>query len=420
MKKLISMIILLSMLVLTACSGIGNVADTTEHETNDDTTKSEAPDTTNEEKEPEPEPEPEPGPGDKNYKIVFESSFTDEDIQPAYDRVTGELCSLGVWFVCEDGNRISIVDDTGKVVADVSSCIGKGYSEIDYCSICGLITNHESYVDPITMELKADKALGHGGYSPDLFYDETTGEIFTYNITPEVQTDVEFAVVTLARRREPTQDEVEWFGCTYGYDLLHERNGIVVDGKLVVPCEYDGCIQYRNDVCALRKNGKWGYFNKEGKQILGLDYDPSSIKDWTGEIPYQASYGYIALCKDGKWAYATTAGELVTDFEFEEARPAFDRSAWVKRDGKWCVISFTCDNPGFVTVSEAEAERIVNEMYTDEAYDSVTVTNLHMKKSFYGAEGYAFSITRVFSGHANTFGCIVTPEGSIFSSNELK
>ena len=129
------------------------------------------------------------------------------------------------------------------------------------------------------------------------------------------------------------------------------KYGIANSNGLVVDCIYDdACMNIGSNIIALEKNGKWGYFNKDGTQIINFVCEPfeSKILDvmWLHtydneniQYPYLNSCGYIPVKINGQCGYYDTQGNEVIPFgTFEEVRPVHNCLAWVKKDGKWGVI----------------------------------------------------------------------------------
>lgn len=129
------------------------------------------------------------------------------------------------------------------------------------------------------------------------------------------------------------------------------RYGIADKNEIIIPCEYENaCMNIGNNIIALEKGGKWGYFDKNATKIIDFICEPfeSKVLDNTwrkaswdnGEMyPYLATNGYIPVKIDGKCGYYDTKGtEVIPCGTFEEVRPVHNGFAWVKKDGKWGVI----------------------------------------------------------------------------------
>ena len=85
-------------------------------------------------------------------------------------------------------------------------------------------------------------------------------------------------------------------------------------------------------VCGLsqvKKNGKVGYVNKKGIEIIKLQYDDG--------LPFNE--GYTAVKKGAKWLYLDSTGKAITDAIFEEALNFSHGMAAVSQNGKYGYIN---------------------------------------------------------------------------------
>ncbi|KAA9037185.1 WG repeat-containing protein [Ginsengibacter hankyongi] len=85
-------------------------------------------------------------------------------------------------------------------------------------------------------------------------------------------------------------------------------------------------------VCGLsqvKKNGKVGYVNKKGIEIIKPQYDDG--------LPFNE--GYTAVKKGTKWMYLDSTGKVVTDAVFEEALNFSNGMAAVAQNGKYGYIN---------------------------------------------------------------------------------
>ena len=73
-------------------------------------------------------------------------------------------------------------------------------------------------------------------------------------------------------------------------------------------CEEIG-VPTEDKLYAFMKNGKWGFVDSEGKEIISPEYDGAK----------SFSNGLAAVCKDGKWGFITKNNKLVIDYEFTDA-----------------------------------------------------------------------------------------------------
>ena len=109
--------------------------------------------------------------------------------------------------------------------------------------------------------------------------------------------------------------------------------------------KYDDHIGFGyNDLCSVKLNGKWGFIDKTGKEVVPLKYD-----DFYRPRPtvYQS---IIAAKLNGKWCFINGKGKVLTPLKYDDvvnlsywmtekvnyAEVPFKRDlANVKFDGKW-------------------------------------------------------------------------------------
>ena len=100
---------------------------------------------------------------------------------------------------------------------------------------------------------------------------------------------------------------------------------------------YENCILLNENIYAVKKNGKWGYRNKNNEEILSCKFMANS-SEGTDNVP--AFSGNLVTVKNENGAgYYDKNGKCVIQCgEFEEARSTQNGKAWVKKNGKWGVI----------------------------------------------------------------------------------
>jgi hypothetical protein len=99
---------------------------------------------------------------------------------------------------------------------------------------------------------------------------------------------------------------------------------------------------------ALEKDGKWGYVNSSGDEIISFNCD-EVFSSYNGEFsdseesghPYLFSDDIVAVSINYSFGYYDIDGNcLVRSTEFEQARPVHRGRAWVCTGGLWGVIGF--------------------------------------------------------------------------------
>ena len=61
---------------------------------------------------------------------------------------------------------------------------------------------------------------------------------------------------------------------------------------------FDGAGNFNEGFSAVKKDGKWGYINTKGEQIIECKFDDTNY----------FNEGFAAVKKDGKWGYVNTKG----------------------------------------------------------------------------------------------------------------
>ena len=337
------------------------------------------------------------------------------DIQPLMTYPDNIISAFGVSLLTTDQGGF-LIDYEGNTKAVLPN------NDFSYCSVCARITDHESAIDPVTYEITKD-IMGHDGVITQYIYDTAGGEIYTPDMGGYYPCEftLSYGVVQSGEKTEVAPDNL--FGMDYDI-TLNGTYGIVVNGKAVTDLDYTHAIPFDNGgVAALCRDGKWGYYNKEGVEILPHEYDGCIYAiDPTGngqgyDMPYSSSYGYIALCRDGKWGYSDTRGNMVTEFCFNNARPVHAGKAWVETDKGWGVISLN----GYTDDSTPEeAKEIlrqgIQELYERYSYYSTfSIVDIQQKEQtdpFYGTACCYFTLTEDDgNGYINATDYLVTDDG---------
>jgi len=119
---------------------------------------------------------------------------------------------------------------------------------------------------------------------------------------------------------------------------------------------YDGKNMYSEERCAVMMDGKWGFIDKDGKQVIDMQYQDAM--DFIG--------GLAAVKRNSKWGFINRSGHTVVPFIYEEVQP-FSSSglAAVKLNGKWgfvdmnhiVVVPFEYDDVSSFTFGIARAKK---------------------------------------------------------------
>lgn len=107
---------------------------------------------------------------------------------------------------------------------------------------------------------------------------------------------------------------------------------IAANGNILTPCRYSMII-HLDDECrlgAIEREGKWGYINTFGQEIVPCKYDTVSDRFYCGRAEVR---------RNGKSGFIDKYGEIVVQLQYDEVSFFWDDIAPVKKDGKWGLIN---------------------------------------------------------------------------------
>ena len=147
---------------------------------------------------------------------------------------------------------------------------------------------------------------------------------------------------------------------------------------------FDDARDFKEGFAAVKKDGKWGYINTKGEQIVECKFD--GVGDF--------NEGFAAVKKDDRWGYINTKGEQIVKCKFDGVGDFNEGFAAVKKDRKWGYIN-TKGYPAFFDKSKNEIEvvdkvidRSNNTFYLSRLGDKFGLLdenfNVIIKNSIYG------------------------------------
>ena len=95
-------------------------------------------------------------------------------------------------------------------------------------------------------------------------------------------------------------------------------------GEQIVECKFDYAYDFYEGFARVEKDGKYGYINTKGEQIVECKFD---------DVRYFIE-GFAAVEKDGNYGYINTKGEQIVECKFDGARDFNEGFAAVEKDGK--------------------------------------------------------------------------------------
>ena len=148
--------------------------------------------------------------------------------------------------------------------------------------------------------------------------------------------------------------------------------------------EFDCVCEFNEGFAAVQKDGKWGYINTKGEQIVECKFDDA----------YYFNEGFARVKKDGKWGYINTKGEQIIECKFDDACDFSEGFARVKKDGKWgyintkgCSVIFD-ESKNEIEVLDKAIDRSNNTFYLSRLDNKFGLLdekfNVVIKNSIYG------------------------------------
>lgn len=201
-------------------------------------------------------------------------------------------------------------------------------------------------------------------------------------------------------RKVPDMEQYQSVGLINNERIVATKDGYygLLDSNLVQKCDfiYEDMTIPADKLVAAKQNGKWGLISRNGKAKTEFVYD-DVLRDEHGFATRQKlvfvkigqayhiineegvnigseeyedakpfpSIGYAAVCRNGKWGYVDKEGQLIIDYQFEDARSFHNGYAAVCMDGKW----------GFIDISGTVVIPNNFEMVTDITSRGTAVVN---------------------------------------------
>lgn len=127
--------------------------------------------------------------------------------------------------------------------------------------------------------------------------------------------------------------------CTSYYEDIDyfrdDRAKIVSNGKYgfvnragdeIIPPIYEKALNFSNGYAEIKCNEKWGVIDTYGKEVIKAEYEDIEPSD----------FNLVAVSKNGKWGYLNMSGEKITKFEFDDADGFEDYDLTVVEKNELC------------------------------------------------------------------------------------
>ena len=233
------------------------------------------------------------------------------------DAVFDELDENMTEFAFVGGGLASFKDaatgNTGLINSAGEAVVAAEYSAVKYCSVQELFIltkadGSEYTYDPEDKTFTEGNLCAHGFPSP-YFWDAASRSVVYY----------EMDGTTVPAEELPAEGKAEIIR-----DLETGKVGVVGhDGNLIVEPVYEAGLPFANGFAAVRKDGKWGYVNERGEEIIGFYYDDAYVGAACSNLgegmPYDAdANGMIVVNHDGLYGIYNGAGDMVCAFQYRD------------------------------------------------------------------------------------------------------
>ncbi len=106
-------------------------------------------------------------------------------------------------------------------------------------------------------------------------------------------------------------------------------------GKEIIKPAYADVFLFKEDLCCVELEEKFGYIDREGKFVIEPRYDMAS----------SFSEGYACVYEGEKCGYIDREGNVVVPFDYDAGTAVSESSCRVKRNGQWGELNFSDGKP---------------------------------------------------------------------------
>lgn len=97
------------------------------------------------------------------------------------------------------------------------------------------------------------------------------------------------------------------------------------EGKQVIDTIYDEVFSYKEELCCVQKDELFGFIDRNGAEVIPMVYSCAT----------SFSEGLACVFKGEKCGYINTKNEIVVSFNFDAGTPVVDGECRVKKEGRW-------------------------------------------------------------------------------------
>ncbi len=105
------------------------------------------------------------------------------------------------------------------------------------------------------------------------------------------------------------------------------------NGKEAISPKFDDVFSYKEDLCCVEFDGKYGYIDRKGDFVIEPQYDIAS----------SFSMGYACVYQGDNCGYINKEGKLVIPTIYDAGTPVKEDGCRVKKNGQWGEITIDTD-----------------------------------------------------------------------------
>lgn len=166
-----------------------------------------------------------------------------------------------------------------------------------------------------------DHKIGYLNYTGELVIpiQYNDGTTFVEGLAIVLSGETLKLIDTKGKQKHKTYDDIWHFNHGLARILQNGKFGFINNrGKEIIPPKYDRAKSFRHKIAIVGKESKYGIINTKGKEIVAIDYD--SITWYDRDVSWSdtpASRNLISIEKDGKCGFLNNEGKELTPLKYD-------------------------------------------------------------------------------------------------------
>lgn len=327
---------------------------------------------------------------DKNeqYKWLINPSIPASNIiVPDFSQINSSLINryfLNIAVIYADG-QYGFIDYNGSMLIEP-------YYDNYYICPCGEIILYNTNDGVITESCTLDSygqpvfnAQLHEDNTSEYFWDIESKKLYTKKKNEFYATEYNGIGTVVAEQTNVTKIDYNTYSVPTSNDPVY---ALFKDGCQITEFSYNDYYApalKSTDVTAiaLKSNDKWGYVDTNGDEIIPFNCEGilsafnGSANDFDENVhPYLYSENFIPVCINSNFLYYDLKGNcVISEGEFEQARPVVNGKAWVKHNGKWGIIQLGEIKEVFISTTVSTLSNYNDTQFTTSTSKSISKTS---------------------------------------------